>query len=282
MDSVLLLESPQASNLADGLYHVISRTAPLQVKNDTDAFAVSISTLQCPACLIGPSCSSTLTLNHGDLVLTPDIDLCETRPEPFAASVELTPSLAAVFNTLPPASADLNVYSIGEARREIVCSVQLKLASLPHVKTMTNEDLRTVAQPISHYYTTISPSTSRALADYIPMRTAFSLAYVSTTISLLSFSISFTFFRRQWQRFFKHPQRFFRGPHGRFLHIVSELNDDDKDVTTAFLYVTDAEFLASKGLALEILARSDTELTSSVPPPNPLYPDITHVYTSAT
>ena len=132
---------------------------------------------------------------------------------------------------------------------------------MPHVKTMTNEDLRTVAEPISHYYTTISPSTSRALADYMPMRTAFSLACVSMSISLWSFSISFTLFRRQWQRFFKHPQRLSRGTHGRFLHIVPKLNDDANDVTTAFLYMTDAEFLVIKGLAREVLARSDTEIT---------------------
>ena len=165
VDSVLLPEAPQVSYFAGDFYHVISRTARLEVENDTDGLPVSISTLQCQACLIRPSCSSTFTFNHGDLVLTPDMDFCESRPEPFVASVELTPSLAAVFNTLPPASADLNVYSFGEARREIVSSVQLELAALFHLKTMINEDLRTVAQPISHCYTTISPSTSRALAD---------------------------------------------------------------------------------------------------------------------
>ena len=282
VDSVVLPKAPQASYLADGLYHVLSRTGRLQVKNDTDGFPVSISTLQCPACLIRPSCSSTLTFNHGDLVLTPNMDVCETRPEPFVASVKHTPSLAAVFNRLPPASADLNVYAFGEVRREIVSSVQLELAALPHVKTMSNEDLPKVAQPILHYYTTISPFTSSALADYMPMRTAFSLACVSMTFYLLSFSISFTLFRREWQRFFKHPQRCFRGPHGRFLHIVPNLNDDDNDVTTAFLYMTDAEILAIKGLAREVLARSDTEVTSCVPPPNLLYPDITLVYTSTT
>ena len=282
VDPVLLPEALQASYLADGLYHVISRNARSQIKNDTDGVPVSISTLQCQTCLFRPSCSSTLTFNHGDLVLTPDMDFCATRPEPFVASVKLTSCLAAVHNTLLSAGADLNVYSFGEARREIVSSVQLELASLPHVKTMTKEDLPTAAQPISHYYTTISPSTSRALSDYMPMRTAFSLACVSMTISLFSFSISFTLFRRQWQRFFKHPQRFFRGTHGRFPHIVPNLNDDDKDVTTAFLYMTDAEFLAIKGFAREVLARSDTEVTSSVLPPNPLYPDITNVYTSTT
>ena len=198
VDTVLLPEAPQASYLADGLYHVISRTARLQVKNDTDGLPVSIYILQCQPCLNRPSCSSTLTFNHGDLVLTPDIDFCETRPEPFIASVKLTPSLAEVFITPPPFCPDLNVYSFREARREIVSSVQLELASLPHVETMTNDDLRTVVQPISHYYTTISPSSSRALAHYMHMRTAFSLACVSKTISLLSLSISSTLFRRQW------------------------------------------------------------------------------------
>ena len=64
VDSVLLPEAPQASYLADGLHHVISRTACLQVKNDTDGLPVSISTLQCQACLIRPSGSSTLTFSH--------------------------------------------------------------------------------------------------------------------------------------------------------------------------------------------------------------------------
>ena len=236
-----------------------------------------------PPCSVKPVLFDPVVRPHSPSIMgilfLPDMDFCETRPEPFVASVKLTPSLAAVFNTLPP---DLNVYSFGEARREIASSVHLELAALPHVKTMTNEDHRTVALPISHYYTTISPSTSRALADYMPMRTAFSLACVSLTNSLLSFSISFTLFWRQWQRFFKHPQRFLCGTHGRFLHIVPNLNDDDNNVTRAFLYMTDAEFLAITGLAPEVLARSDTEVTSSVPPPNPLYPDITHAYTSAT
>ena len=204
------------------------------------------------------------------------MDFCETRPELFDASVKITPSLAAVFDILP-GSADLNVYSFGEARKEIVSSVQLELAALPLVKTMTNEDVRTVAQRISYYYMTISSA-----LDYMPMRTAFSLAYISMTISFLSFSISLTLFRRQWKRFFKHPQRFFCGAHGRFLHFVANLNDDDNDVTKGFLYMTHAEFLAIKGLAREIPARSDTEKISFLPPPNPLYPDITHIYTSAT
>ena len=50
------------------------------------------------------------------------------KPDPFVASVKLTTSLAAVFNTLPPASADLNVYSFGEGRREIVLAYSCSFA----------------------------------------------------------------------------------------------------------------------------------------------------------
>ena len=121
---------------------------------------------------------------------------------------------------------------------------------------MTSQDLHDVTKPISQYYTTISPSTSRALADYMPMRTAFSFACLSMTISLASFSISAILFRRQWQRFFKHPQRLFRGTHGRFFHIVPKLEGDDTEQTTAFVYLTDAEFTALRELAKEVLARN--------------------------
>ena len=200
VDSVLLPEAPQASYLADGLHFIKFRFARLRVKNDTDSLPVSISTLRWQVCLMWPSSSPTLTFKHGNLVLTPAVDLCKTRFEPFVASVKLTSSLAAVVCTFTPPSADLNVFSFRKICRKITSSVQLELPALPHVKTLTSEDLRTVAQPISHYYTTTSSSTSRASADCMAVRTAFSLACVSFTFFLLSVSISLTLFRRQWQR----------------------------------------------------------------------------------
>ena len=281
VESVLLPEAQQASYLADGLYHVISRNPTLQLKNDTRGLPVYISTLRCQACLIRPSCSSALTFNHGDLVLTPDMDFCETRPEPFIALVKLTPSLQEVFSALPTVTTDLNVYSIGSGRKEILSNVRLELAALPHVKTMTTQELYEVTQPIAQYYTSISPSTSRALADYMPMRTAFFLACLSMTISLTSFSISATLFRRQWRRFFKHPQRFFRGTHGRFLDIVPAIEDDDNLQATAFLYMTESELVALKELAKEVLTSSPSH-TDASQSSRALYPDIAHVYTSAT
>ena len=105
VESVLLSDAPQAFYLADGLYHVISRKCHLPMMNDTHSHGTRMSTIDCQACVIRPSCSSKLTLNHGDLVLIPDMDYCETRPEPFIAKVQLTPSLQKVFEFLPPPSA---------------------------------------------------------------------------------------------------------------------------------------------------------------------------------
>ena len=52
VDCVLLPEATQGSYLAVDLYHVMSGTARLQVKNDTDGLPVSLSTLHCQECLI--------------------------------------------------------------------------------------------------------------------------------------------------------------------------------------------------------------------------------------
>ena len=102
VESVLLPDVPQAFYLADGLYHVISRKRHLPMMDDTRSHGTRMSTIECQACVIHPGCSSKLTLNHGDFVLNPDMDYCETRPEPFITKVQLTPSLQKVFESVPP------------------------------------------------------------------------------------------------------------------------------------------------------------------------------------
>ena len=99
--SVLLSDAPQAFNLADGMYHIISRTAMLQIKNDSRTHDLSISSTQCQACVMRPSCNSIISFNQGDLVLHSVMDFCETQPGPFLASIELTPSLQNVFSHVP-------------------------------------------------------------------------------------------------------------------------------------------------------------------------------------
>ena len=116
-ESVLLPDAPQIFYLADGLYHVTSGKSYLPVTNDTDSDGTRISTIDCQPCVIRPGCSSKLTLNHGDLVLNPDMDYCETHPEPFVARVQLSPSLQKFSGSLPPPNAEFHLYSHSEVRK---------------------------------------------------------------------------------------------------------------------------------------------------------------------
>ena len=214
--SVLLPDAPQAFYLADGLYHVISRDPFLRIKNDSCQHGVSISTIHCHACVIRPSCSSVLSLNQGDLVLTPDMDFCESNPDPFYATVALTPSLD--FRHVPTVNHLFPVYSVGEARQFILNSVRMELAELPDVQPMSTESVDKLTRPIAEYYSSVPPATSEALASYLPFRTAVLFSTVSITLSLLTFTISFTFFRRQRKRLFLHPlHKLFKTSTGRFL-----------------------------------------------------------------
>ena len=113
--SVLLPDAPQAFYLADGMYHIISRTATLQIKNDSQTHGLSIFSIQCLVCVMRPSCNSIISFNQGDLVLHPDMDFCETQPEPFLGSIQLTPSLQNVFSHVPDIGAtEFQGYSTGE------------------------------------------------------------------------------------------------------------------------------------------------------------------------
>ena len=283
IESVLLLDPPQAFYLTDGLYHVNSRKRHLPMMDDTHAHGTRLSTIDCQACVIRPGCSSKLTLNHGDLVLSPDMDYGETRPEPFIAKLQLTPSLQKVFESLPPPSAEFNMYSRSEVRKSVLTSVRMELADLPEVLNMDLNKLKEVAEPVSYYYASIPPATSKALERYMQTKSALCLALLSVTISLISSRVSFTLFRRHWKQFITHPQRFFRGTHGRFLHILNELAADDTQATTAFLFLTEDEFSALSELAKEVLGRRKVATcpTSTASTEQPLiYHDVTHTYST--
>ena len=157
IESVLLPVAPQAFYLAGGLYHVISRKC---------LYLSRMSTIDCQAGVIRPDCSSKLTLNHRDLVLNSDMDYCQTRPQPFVAIVQLTPSLQKVFESLPPLNAEFNVYAHCEVRKSVLTSVRIELAELPKVHTVDFDKLEEVSEPIFHYYTPIPPVTSK-LSKYM-------------------------------------------------------------------------------------------------------------------
>ena len=119
------------------------------MKNDSRSAGFTISTLTCQACIVRHSCSSTLSFNQGDLVLTPDMDFCETHPLPLIASIQLTPSLHQVFKHVPSASSQFHVYSVAEARQSVLNSVRMGLAEIPDVKRMSPEALDQLTKPIA-------------------------------------------------------------------------------------------------------------------------------------
>ena len=236
------------------MYHIVSRHPALRMKNDSRSAGFTISTLTCQACIVRPSCSSTLSFNQGDLVLTPHMDFCETHPLPLIASIQLTPSLDQNFKRVLSASSQFHVYSVAEARQSVLNSVRMELAEIPDVKRMSPEALDQLTKPIADYYSSISPARSAALSAYLPTRTAVGFSLLSFTMSLLTFCVSFTLFRRQWRRLFSHPQQFFRGTSSRFLHIVDNSSPTTAD-DSSFLYLSVAEFNAMQELAQETLRR---------------------------
>ena len=181
VESILLPDAPQAFYLADGMYHVVSRHPALRMKNDSHSAGFTISTHTCQACIVRPSCSSTLSFNQGDLVLPPDMDFCETHPLPLIASIQKTPSLDQVFKHVPSASSQFHVYSVAEARQSVLNSVRMELAEIPDVKRMSPEALDQLTKPIADYYSSISPATSAALSAYLPTRTAVCFSLLSIT-----------------------------------------------------------------------------------------------------
>ena len=281
----LLPDAPQVFHLADGMYQVVSDHPALRMENDSRSAGFTISTLTYQVCIVQPSCSSTLCFNQGDIVLTPDLDFCETHPLLLIASIQVTPSLDQVFKHDPPAFSQFHVYSVAEARQSVLNSVCMELAKTLDVKGMSLEALDQLTKPIAAYYSSISPATSAAISSYLTTCTAVCFTVLSNTVSLLTFCISFTLFCRQCRRLFSKPQQIFRGTYGRFLHIV-----DNSAPTTAadssFLYLSVAEFKALQEFAQETVRRPvfntnpTTYSTTNLPlhlslPPTRLRPTLT-------
>ena len=141
------------------------------MKNDSGT-GFSFPTLSCQACLVRPSCGSTLSFNQGDLEIVPHINFCKNNPEPSLASIKLTPFLEQIFQHVPQASPKFHTYCVAEARQSVLSSVLLELAELHNVKRMSSETLADISRPIAQYYSSISPATSAASSCDLPTSTA--------------------------------------------------------------------------------------------------------------
>ena len=134
VSSVLLPEAPQAIYLANGVYHLIFHHPTINIKNDSRSNGLSLSTIDCQACVLRPSCENTLYINQCDLVLSPNMDACKTTPEPYIATIKLEPPLNQVFQNVPFDRLNFPSYSKGAARKSILESVQLELTEIPDVR----------------------------------------------------------------------------------------------------------------------------------------------------
>ena len=132
------------------------------------------------ACLMRTSCTSTLSFNQGDLVLSPGMDSWETNPELFVATVALTPFLEQVLRHVPQTSNVFTVYALGEARQSTIGSVQIELAELPDLSRVSPIAMNELTRHIANYYLSISPANSQALRSYFfSVQPCFSQVYRS-------------------------------------------------------------------------------------------------------
>ena len=274
VSSVLLPEAPQATYLANGVCHFISRYPTIDIKNDSRSNGLSLSTIDCQACVLRPSCESTLYNNQGDLVLSPDMDACKTTPEPYIATIKLAPPLNQVFQNVPFVRLNFPSYSIGAARKSILESVQLELTEIPDVRRMDPETLQKLTEPIVAHYTSLNPATKAALDKFVPARTSLLIAGGSIVLSLFFFILNFPLFHRQARALCCAPRCFFKNKSGQFFHVT---NDLEPDSDSSFLISTRDEFTALRVLAKEALLKTaaNAPFSYSAEDEEKLYPDVT-------
>ena len=274
VSSVLLPKAPQATYLAKGVYHLISSYPTIDIKNESRSKGLSLFTIDCQACFLRQSCESTLYINQGDLVLSLDMDACETTPEPYIATIILAPPLNQVFQNVPFDRRNFPSYSTGAARKSILESVQLELTENPDVRQMDPETLQKLTEPIVAHYTSLNPATEAALDKFVPAKTSFLIAGGSIVLSLFSFINNFPLFHRQARALCCAPSRFFKNKSGQFIHVT---NGIEPDSDSSFLILTRDEFTALRALAKETLLKTEANapFSYSAEDEEKLYPDVT-------
>ena len=272
--SVLLPEAPQATYLSNGVYHLISRYPTIDIKNDSRSNGLSLSTIDCQACVLRPSCESTLYINQGDLVLSTDMDACKTTPEPYIATIKLAPPLNQVFQNVPFDRLNFPSYSIGAAWKSILESVQLELTEIPDVRRMDPETLQKMTEPIVAHYTSLNPATEAALDKFVPAKTSYLIAGGSIVLSLFLFTLNFPLFHRQARALCCAPRRFFKNKSGQFIRVP---NGIEPYSDSSFLILTREEFTALRAVAKETLLKTEANapFSYSAEDEEKLYPDVT-------
>ena len=195
----------------------------MDIKNDSRTHGLSLSTTDCQACVFRPSCESTIYINQGDLVLSPDMDACRTTPEPQMATIKMAPSLNQVFQNVPFDRLNFQTYSIGARRKPILESVQFELTEVPDVRRMDPEPSEKLIEPIVAHYTSLHPATAAALDNFVPAKTSFLISRGSILFSRFLFMFNFLLFHRQARALCCAPRRFFKKKNGQFIHVTHDI-----------------------------------------------------------
>ena len=193
-------------------------------ESDSRTNGLSLSTIDCQACVLRPSCESTIYINQGDLVLSPDMDACKTTPEPYIAKIKPAPPLNQVFQNVPFNRLNFPSKSIGAAQKSILESVQLELTEIPDARRMDPETLQKLTAPIVAHYTSLNPATAAALDNFVPANTSFLIGGGSIVLPLFLFIPNFPLFHRQARALCCAPRCFFKNKSGQFIHVTNDIN----------------------------------------------------------
>ena len=244
------------------------------IMNDSRKHGLNLSTIDCHACVLRPSCPSTIYINQGDLVLSPDMDACKKTPEPYIATIKLAPSFIQVFQNVSFDRLNFPSYSIGAAPKSNVESVQLDLTEIPNVRRMDPETLQKLIEPIVAHYTSLNPAAEAALDNFVPAKTSFLISGGSIVLSLFLFILNFPLFHRQASALCCAPRPFFENKSGQFIDVTDDI---DPDSDSSFLTITREDVTSLRAVAKEALLKIETiaPLTYSAEDEAKMYPDIT-------
>ena len=244
----------------------------MDIKNDSRINGLSLSTIDCWACVLRPICESTVYINQDNLVLSPDMDACKTAPEPYIATIKPAPPLNHVFQNFPFDRLNFPNYLIGAARKSILESVQLELTESPDVRRMDPETLQKLTEPIVAHNTSLNPATAAALDNFVPAKSSFLISGGSIVPSLFLFILNFPLFHRQARALCCAPCRFFKNKSGHFIHVT---DDKGPDSESSLLIITREEFTALRNLAKEALLKTEANapFPYSAADEERLYPD---------
>ena len=114
----------------------------MDIENGSRTNALSRLIIGCQACVLRPSSESTIYINQGDIVLSPEGDECKTTLDSYIATIKLALPLNQVFQNGPFDRLNFPTYSIGAARKSILETVQEELTEIPYVRRMDPETLQ--------------------------------------------------------------------------------------------------------------------------------------------